>query len=366
MSALDTWADSVADITVAVAGGTMTAAAGKAAIKALAPPWSDLGDSNPALRDRMIALLNQWTAIVDGVIDATVTGPVETTPGKVPVWGAGARQQVDGRGIGAATAGDLLDRAAGDGRYLFRTSGRLLGGYNMVINSSAALGLLGWQGSGGSVPEAAPETTLFQKFFPSPAAAVTGAINSGGAIYGSGTGRITVFAGQIYSFQVEMVATNLTAGSVSAVLYWFDAGGALIGNVTLTAVPGTDWASYQSVGVPAPAGAVTASVNLQINAATFAANGYAGWRKIKMELGAVATSWSDDATAFGLNNKKLDLAGGAMTGPLQKASYTVGTVPSAAAFPRGEIYVSNEAGGAIPAFSDGVNWRRVTDRAVIS
>ena len=30
------------------------------------------------------------------------------------------------------------------------------------------------------------------------------------------------------------------------------------------------------------------------------------------------------------------------------------------------IYVSNESGGAVIAFSDGTNWRRVTDRAVIS
>jgi hypothetical protein len=30
------------------------------------------------------------------------------------------------------------------------------------------------------------------------------------------------------------------------------------------------------------------------------------------------------------------------------------------------IYVSNETGGAVPAFSDGAAWRRVTDRAIIS
>jgi hypothetical protein len=30
------------------------------------------------------------------------------------------------------------------------------------------------------------------------------------------------------------------------------------------------------------------------------------------------------------------------------------------------IYVSDEVGGAIPAFSDGLVWRRVTDRAVVS
>jgi len=48
-------------------------------------------------------------------------------------------------------------------------------------------------------------------------------------------------------------------------------------------------------------------------------------------------------------------------------SYTVGTVPSASAKGAGySIYVSNETGGAIPAFSDGTSWRRCTDRAVIS
>lgn len=30
------------------------------------------------------------------------------------------------------------------------------------------------------------------------------------------------------------------------------------------------------------------------------------------------------------------------------------------------IYVYNEAGGAVLAFSDGTNWRRVTDRAIVS
>lgn len=54
------------------------------------------------------------------------------------------------------------------------------------------------------------------------------------------------------------------------------------------------------------------------------------------------------------------------SGPIVLASYTVATVPSAATYPRGLIYVSDEAGGAIVAFSTGTDWRRVTDRAVIS
>ena len=51
--------------------------------------------------------------------------------------------------------------------------------------------------------------------------------------------------------------------------------------------------------------------------------------------------------------------------PLQVPSFTVSGVPSAS--PAAQlIYVSDEAGGAVVAFSDGTNWRRVTDRAVVS
>lgn len=48
---------------------------------------------------------------------------------------------------------------------------------------------------------------------------------------------------------------------------------------------------------------------------------------------------------------------------LQMRSYTVATLPSAATAGQW-IYVSDETGGAVPAFSDGTNWRRVTDRAI--
>lgn len=54
-------------------------------------------------------------------------------------------------------------------------------------------------------------------------------------------------------------------------------------------------------------------------------------------------------------------------GSVKPASYTVATVPSASTHGAGAvIYVSNESGGAVSAFSDGTNWRRVTDRAIVS
>lgn len=49
----------------------------------------------------------------------------------------------------------------------------------------------------------------------------------------------------------------------------------------------------------------------------------------------------------------------------QLRSYTVGTLPSAATAAQ-LIYVSDETGGAVPAFSDGTNWRRVTDRNIVA
>ena len=53
-------------------------------------------------------------------------------------------------------------------------------------------------------------------------------------------------------------------------------------------------------------------------------------------------------------------------GPQPLTSYKVAALPDATKFVNAQIYVSNESGGAVPAFSDGTNWRRVTDRAIVS
>lgn len=55
-----------------------------------------------------------------------------------------------------------------------------------------------------------------------------------------------------------------------------------------------------------------------------------------------------------------------MGAPIMLAAYTVATVPTVGDWTAGLIYVSNETGGATVAFSDGTNWRRVQDRAIIS
>jgi len=56
-----------------------------------------------------------------------------------------------------------------------------------------------------------------------------------------------------------------------------------------------------------------------------------------------------------------------VNGPVRVGAFTVAGVPSASTSGAGAmIYVSNETGGAVLAYSDGANWRRVTDRAIIS
>lgn len=56
----------------------------------------------------------------------------------------------------------------------------------------------------------------------------------------------------------------------------------------------------------------------------------------------------------------------AMTGPLVTATYTVATLPAVATYPGGLIFVSDETGGPTIAYSDGTDWRRVYDNAVVS
>ena len=77
-------------------------------------------------------------------------------------------------------------------------------------------------------------------------------------------------------------------------------------------------------------------------------------------MGAIA---ADGSVGIGVASPAVKLD---VDGPIRAKSYTVAGVPSAGVAAGQMIYVSDESGGAVLAFSDGTNWRRVTDRAVIS
>lgn len=73
----------------------------------------------------------------------------------------------------------------------------------------------------------------------------------------------------------------------------------------------------------------------------------------------------DVEESFQVILKYLTSLNNALETVLQLNAFEVSTLPSPSE-PGQMVYVSNEAGGAVVAFSDGTNWRRVTDRAVVS
>ena len=73
-----------------------------------------------------------------------------------------------------------------------------------------------------------------------------------------------------------------------------------------------------------------------------------------------------DPTLSATADIEIQPEGGKVTfgGPVAVKEYTVATLPTVLV--AGLIYVSDEAGGAVLAFSNGVNWLRCTDRAIVS
>jgi hypothetical protein len=52
--------------------------------------------------------------------------------------------------------------------------------------------------------------------------------------------------------------------------------------------------------------------------------------------------------------------------PIRMQDFAKADLPPAADWSGGLVFVTDEAGGATIAFSDGTNWRRAQDRAIVS
>jgi len=102
----------------------------------------------------------------------------------------------------------------------------------------------------------------------------------------------------------------------------------------------------------------TASLVFQTDFSARAELGTAGDDRLHLKVSSDGAAWTEALV--------VETSGRISTGaPLGLRSCTVGTLPPAS--PAGQlIYVPDEAGGATPAYSDGTDWRRVTDRTVIS
>ncbi|MEL7488958.1 MAG: hypothetical protein AAGJ87_17315, partial [Pseudomonadota bacterium] len=118
-------------------------------------------------------------------------------------------------------------------------------------------------------------------------------------------------------------------------------------------------------------------------------NANAGWTQAALVSAAVDAAPSGSATPMSLifwtgttsvsermriaSDGKVGIGTNAPTtaldvdGPIRCKSYSVAGLPSASQSGAGAMaFVSNAAGGATLAFSDGAAWRRATDRAIVS
>lgn len=103
----------------------------------------------------------------------------------------------------------------------------------------------------------------------------------------------------------------------------------------------------------------TAALLFQTSFSGRAELGTTGDDRLHFKVSPDGVNWTE---ALAIDETTGRLAVGA---PFGLCSYTVATLPTA--IPAGQlVYVSNEAGGATPAFSDGTNWRRVSDGAAVS
>lgn len=125
------------------------------------------------------------------------------------------------------------------------------------------------------------------------------------------------------------------------------------------------------VKVNKAASADTASLLFQTNWSGRAEMGLAGDDRFRLKVSTDGASWATALEASGTGTLGIGTAAGnaALTlgGALRVASVTVAGLPSASGQGAGAIlYISNESGGPVLAFSDGAAWRRVTDRAIVS
>jgi hypothetical protein len=85
---------------------------------------------------------------------------------------------------------------------------------------------------------------------------------------------------------------------------------------------------------------------------------------VGVTMGTWKASPDGPQLGIGTNNPSTTLH---VEGPARVGNFTVATVPSAVdAGPGSIIYVTDETGGANLAFSDGTDWRRAADRAIIA
>ncbi|MEL6690523.1 MAG: DUF2793 domain-containing protein [Pseudomonadota bacterium] len=110
----------------------------------------------------------------------------------------------------------------------------------------------------------------------------------------------------------------------------------------------------------------TASLLFQTGFSGRAEMGTAGSDDFFVKVSADGVVWNE-AISVDAPSGDVTMLSLKVDGPTRLGEFTVATLPPAPVAGAGAmVYVSDEAGGAVTAFSDGSAWRRTTDRAIVS
>lgn len=186
------------------------------------------------------------------------------------------------------------------------------------------------------------------------------------------TGNVT--GGNLITTGLISATGNITGGNIlgsGAGLSGINAFGniAVSGEATISADNTSDTLTFvegSGISITTDSANNTITIESTSTASIFAAGGDMG------TVDEAVTSSEDlglvtDAATIDYNLGTETTSGIVNPSLLLLPSYTVSGLGSLSAAPAGQfVFCSDESGGAIPAFSDGTNWRRVSDRAVIT
>ena len=205
-------------------------------------------------------------------------------------------------------------------------------------------------------------------------ASVTGNVTGGNLITGglaSVTGNIT--GGNLITAGLASVTGNITGGNIlgngaglSGILAFGNVtvsnGNSAVANSissTLTLTAGT------GISITANAASDTITFATSSTTSIFSSGGDMGLVTSEVTVSEDLGLVTDTPAGIQIDMETVAIGGPVYPSQLVIPSYAVAGLPSVT--PAAQlVYVSDESGGAVPAFSDGTNWRRVTDRAVVT
>ena len=170
------------------------------------------------------------------------------------------------------------------------------------------------------------------------------AITTGGSNIGVGADAIEDVTTGSHNIAIGDSAMEFVTTTSSNIAIGGGAGARLADNSTNTSPTGCIY-----IGRAVTAGAASATNEVVIG---YLASGN----------GANTTTIGSSSTTRTYLKGAVDCSGG----PVILKSYAKASLPAAASYTGAMIYVTDDVGGATPAFSDGTNWRRTADRNVIS